>query len=101
MSKKKHVEAEEEVWTTRDGRKIAVGDMEPQHLRNTLRMILRKRRLAQQRLKRIQLDLDIDFDGQAELSSSAQRDLANPNCYFPLLEGGVYGSAELAKKYGK
>ena len=35
---------EEEYWTTKDGRKIAVGDMTEEHLKNTLRMILRKRR---------------------------------------------------------
>lgn len=36
----------DEFWTCRDGRKIAVGDMDESHVRNTLRMILRKCRLA-------------------------------------------------------
>lgn len=31
----------DEKWTTRDGRKIAVGDMGEEHVRNTLRMIVR------------------------------------------------------------
>lgn len=42
---------EDEVWTTRDGRKIKVGDMDETHLRNTLRLILRKRREMQERMK--------------------------------------------------
>ena len=33
----------EEYWTTKEGKKIAVGDMDIEHLRNTLRMLLRKR----------------------------------------------------------
>lgn len=30
----------EQYWTTQDGRKIAVGDMSVDHLRNVLRMLL-------------------------------------------------------------
>lgn len=33
---------DEQYWTTLDGTKIAVGDMSESHLRNTLRMIIRK-----------------------------------------------------------
>ena len=35
---------DDEVWTTGNGRRIRVGDMDEQHVRNTLRMILRNRR---------------------------------------------------------
>ena len=35
---------QEEYWTTKDGKKIAVGDMDEQHVRNALRMVLRKKR---------------------------------------------------------
>jgi hypothetical protein len=34
----------DEIWTCRDGRKIPVGEMFEDHVRNALRMILRKRR---------------------------------------------------------
>ena len=35
---------QEEYWTTKDGKRIAVGDMDEQHVRNALRMVLRNRR---------------------------------------------------------
>ena len=34
----------EEFWTTRDGRTIPVGRLSPDHMRNILRMLLRRRR---------------------------------------------------------
>jgi hypothetical protein len=34
----------EEYWETKDGKKIAVGDMKEDHVRNVLRLILRKKR---------------------------------------------------------
>lgn len=34
----------EEIWTTKDGREIPVGEMDVEHLRNTLRMLIRKGR---------------------------------------------------------
>lgn len=34
----------EEYWVTRRGNAIAVGDMDIEHVRNTLRMLIRKRR---------------------------------------------------------
>lgn len=87
---------EEEYWTKRDGTKIAVGDMDVEHLRNTLRMILRQRRRAV--VETIEYD---DFgDGQDVSSAQAYRDLANPRVFFPLLDGGIYGSAALQVKYG-
>jgi hypothetical protein len=88
---------DDEIWTTQDGRRIAVGEMNVEHLRNVLRMILRKRRKAvRERIN--QLFNDPHSDGQAELNAQYYRDLANPNVYFPLL--GVYGSPELQKKHG-
>lgn len=35
---------EDEVWTTKDGREIEVGNMTEAHAKNALRMVLRKRR---------------------------------------------------------
>jgi len=35
---------EDEIWTCRDGRKIPVGEMSEEHVRNALRMILRAQR---------------------------------------------------------
>lgn len=39
----------DEIWTTRDERKIPVGEMEDSHVRNTLRMLLRRRRRKYER----------------------------------------------------
>ena len=43
----------DEVWKTKDGREIKVGDMHEEHVRNALRLVLRRRRqgLANPRLK--------------------------------------------------
>jgi hypothetical protein len=41
----------EEYWTTREGRRIAVGAMAESHVRNALRMVLRNLRRARQRQK--------------------------------------------------
>jgi hypothetical protein len=92
----------DEIWVTKDGRRIPVADMSEDHVRNALRMILRKRRLRVERIIR-QLD-DVAFaesDGQDELNAQAYRDLANPKVFFPLLEGGVYGSPDLQKRHGR
>lgn len=35
----------EQYWTTKDGRKIAVGEMTLEHLRNVLRMLIREDRI--------------------------------------------------------
>jgi hypothetical protein len=46
MPKKRNpapAELNDEYWTTQDGRRIAVGEMNVEHLRNVLRMILRNR----------------------------------------------------------
>lgn len=34
----------DEIWTTKDGQKIAVGDMDEGHVRNALRLMLRNKR---------------------------------------------------------
>lgn len=89
--------SDDEIWTTRDGRKIPVGEMSEDHVRNALRMILRKRRkLAIDLIAK--LEDRYNYDGQDELSAQAYRDLANPAVYFPLL--GVHGSPDLQKKHG-
>lgn len=57
----------DEIWTTRDGREISVGEMDEEHVRNVLRMLLRKtrkireRRLAQLIEKTDGLPLDESF----------------------------------------
>lgn len=38
----------DEVWTTKDGRKVAVGAMEEAHVRDALRMIIRNVRKRQE-----------------------------------------------------
>lgn len=45
---------QEQYWITKDGRKIAVGDMTLEHLRNVLRMLIRE--------DRITFDLDDKYD---------------------------------------
>jgi hypothetical protein len=44
---------EDEIWKTKDGREIKVGDMHEDHVRNALRLVIRTRRksLANPRLK--------------------------------------------------
>lgn len=37
---------QEQYWITKDGRKIAVGDMTLEHLRNVLRMLIREDRIT-------------------------------------------------------
>jgi hypothetical protein len=39
----------DELWTQRDGTKIAVGDMSESHVRNALRMVLRNQRRTLER----------------------------------------------------
>lgn len=44
------VPLKDEVWTTRDGRKVFVCDMKGEHARNALRMVLRRVRIKQAKL---------------------------------------------------
>lgn len=93
---------DEEYWTTREGKEIAVGEMEVEHLRNAMRMVLRKRRQTVARLEALESALDATVgDTQDELAAQAYRDLANPRVFFPLLEGGVYGSPDLQCRHGR
>lgn len=53
---------DDEIWTMRDGTQIAVRDMDENHVRNALRMVLRKAREAQQRQQFLQRsDLADDY----------------------------------------
>jgi hypothetical protein len=42
---------DDEIWTTKDGRKIPVGEMDENHVRNALRMVLRRRRQLHERIE--------------------------------------------------
>lgn len=84
----------------RDGTKIAVGDMDIDHLRNTLRMIIRTTRKRRRRAD-LRQALDEITVGEAQdiLAGDAYRNLANPQAYFPLL--GCFGSPELQQRVGR
>lgn len=43
------IEVREEYWTQKNGQRIAVGDMDETHVRNTLRMILKHARIRRER----------------------------------------------------
>lgn len=96
----------DEIWTMKDGTKIAVGDMEERHVRNALRMVIRtarRRRQLRAALEEIRSD-DCEMtvgEAQEMLNTQHYLALANPGAFFPLLEGGVYGSPELQAKYGR
>ena len=52
----------EEYWTQLDGTKIAVGDMSITHLRNTLRLIIRRpreRAIRAQVLKKLDVEYEL------------------------------------------
>jgi hypothetical protein len=52
----------DEIWTMKDGTEIAVGDMSESHVRNTLRMLLRKQRESQEKwMEYDQEDWERDF----------------------------------------
>ncbi len=89
----------DEIWITKDGKKISVGDMEESHVRNALRMVIRQMRESLEEPTR-ELEPSAG-DMQDMLHAQAMLDLANPNAFFPLLEGGVYGSPELYKRHAK
>lgn len=104
----------DEIWTMRDGTKIAVGDMDESHVRNALRMVIRvdrKRRMrALQKLVAKELTdratcgghEDYEFtvgEMQDELSNQAYDQLSNAGAFHPYLEGGKHGSPELAARH--
>ena len=63
----------EEFWTTRDGRRLAVGEMDIDHLRNTLRMILaraRARRLLKLRREAAEMAALADLDDDKKWGDS-------------------------------
>lgn len=45
----------DEIWTTRDGRQIPVGEMEVDHLRAALRMVLRAQRGKENKLRKLRI----------------------------------------------
>lgn len=51
----------DDIWTTRDGREIAVGDMDEDHVRNALRMVLRRRREKREQVME-GLFADVEFE---------------------------------------
>ena len=62
---------DDEVWTTRDGRKLKVGDMEESHVRNTLRMLIRRGRKRNEKIA----ELKVIFEQmQSELRRYRARD---------------------------
>ena len=110
----------DEIWTMKDGTKIAVNDMSEGHVRNALRMVIRNHRKLQLKLRQAAMldrvmragrhaesDLDLEMtvgemtvgEMQDELSAQSYRQLSNPEAFFPLLEGGRHGSPELAARY--
>jgi hypothetical protein len=54
----------DEVWVTRDGRRIAVGDMSEEHAKNTLRLLIRQRREIKEAAygNPLPWEHDIDYD---------------------------------------
>lgn len=89
----------EEIWTMRDGTKIAVGDMAESHVRNALRMIIRSaRKKAKCASAALEETLTVG-EMQDLLSHQAYAALSNTHAFFPLLEGGKHGSPDLADRY--
>ena len=86
----------DEMWKMRDGTLIAVSDMSEDHVRNALRMVIRRHRRLQLELEELEETVG---DVQDRLSADSYNALSNPNVFFPLIEGGRWGSAELAARY--
>ena len=80
---------DDELWIKRDGTAIAVGDMTMDHLQNTLRMILRLRRLR--KLTREADDLVIPEptvgEIQDDLSAAARAYTERPDTHFNQIGG--------------
>lgn len=71
-------------WTMRDGQKISIDDMDINHLRNTLKMILRK---AQSKPKperfRLNGEMAQMFNDDMELEDD-DMDSFDPHCFDPV-----------------
>lgn len=65
----------DELWRTEDGRLLLIQDIEPEHCRNILRMILRNERLAEARLNTLFESLMESLD----MSADDTTDLPPPN----------------------
>lgn len=57
---------EDEIWTTRDGRRLKVGEMEEAHVRDALRLVIRRhrKRMARQARTRAIIEAaerDLDY----------------------------------------
>jgi len=55
----------EETWVTEDGRHILVKDLEPEHARNIIRMILRNQRIQLEQYEQLLASLELIW-AQAE-----------------------------------
>lgn len=54
-------------WTTRDGRMVDVDEMSEQHLRNTLKMIIRKNKRMYNREFKLNGDMANEFNESQEM----------------------------------
>lgn len=73
---------EDEIWTTRDGRKIPVGELTEEHARNILRMLIRKGR---------------DLRDRRMIEMIAKEDI--PDCWFERPDNHAV-LADLRRKHG-
>lgn len=67
MAKEK--EFEDEVWESQDGREIPVGEMEEEHVRAVLRLLIRNRRKQRARINKMQSTLRLIDEKFGELES--------------------------------
>jgi CRISPR/Cas system CSM-associated protein Csm2 small subunit len=85
-------EIDEEYWTTLDGRRMAVGDMDDQHVRNALRMVIRRDRKRKARLDALALVL------RPALKKLDDKDQEREQKFFDDLYNEVMGED---RKWGK
>ncbi len=57
----------DEIWHCRDGRRIPVGDMDVDHLRNALRMMIRSKRRADRRLQLVRMVFERREEDEARM----------------------------------
>jgi len=65
----------DEVWRTEDGRLLQIQDIEPEHCRNILRMMLRQEREAEARLKEL---TDVLRDTMAAVKADIEAGYEDP-----------------------